>query len=266
LSNDFEEGAKAAQEVAKATGKAIDGVRGLGGWLDRIFGVGIENAVALHWSDRQIVRRIERAIFDWERLELLVHKAQERLKKKGIFQTRLPPPKVMLPILEHATMEYEDDLHTLWANLSATAIDPSAEEVETKYVSVLSEMSAADCKRLEAMYAEWVYWEDWRKSPAREKGDRYSSGIDGLSEKSESSVILFYRLGLILPVSVEVSEYHPGGHNRYGEYEGSTEEKIVSGDLSVVALTQFGEKFCKAVIGDVRGLYTPPAWINPTDD
>ena len=31
-------------------------------------------------------------------------------------------------------------------------------------------------------------------------------------------------------------------------------------DLSVVRFTEFGEKFCKAVIGDVSGLYAPPDW------
>jgi len=34
----------------------------------------------------------------------------------------------------------------------------------------------------------------------------------------------------------------------------------VLGDLSVVGLTEFGEKFCKAVIGDMSGLYEPPDW------
>jgi hypothetical protein len=34
----------------------------------------------------------------------------------------------------------------------------------------------------------------------------------------------------------------------------------VLGDLSVVGLTELEEKFCKAVIGDVSGLYEPPDW------
>jgi hypothetical protein len=32
----FKEGAKAVQEVAKATGKIVDASRGAGGWLDRM--------------------------------------------------------------------------------------------------------------------------------------------------------------------------------------------------------------------------------------
>src|ERR1700682_2606509 len=112
----FKEGAKAIQEVAKATGKVVDAARGAGGWLDRIFGNGVEHAIARRWSDREMTKRIEAAILDWERLELLMQKVEKRLRDKGITQTRLPPPKIMLPLIEHATMEYEDDLHTLWAN------------------------------------------------------------------------------------------------------------------------------------------------------
>ncbi len=46
------------------------------------------------------------------RLDLLLQKVERRLREKGIAQTRLPPPKVVIPLLEHATMEYENDLHT----------------------------------------------------------------------------------------------------------------------------------------------------------
>jgi hypothetical protein len=93
------ETAKAVQEVAKAGGKAIDAGRDAGGWLDRIFGGTIEHAVGLHWSDRVKARRIEAAIYDWERLETLLHKVVGRLKAKGIENTRVIAPKVALPLI-----------------------------------------------------------------------------------------------------------------------------------------------------------------------
>ena len=40
------------------------------------------------------------------------------------------------------------------------------------------------------------------------------------------------------------------------------DKTLVLGDLSIVGLTELGEKFCKAVIGDVSGLYEPPDWAN----
>jgi len=46
------ESVKALREVAETGGKLIDASGRVGGWLDRIFGQGIEDTVALHWSDR----------------------------------------------------------------------------------------------------------------------------------------------------------------------------------------------------------------------
>jgi len=121
---------KAIQETAKLGGKAIDAGSRLGGWLDRIFGPLIEDAVGLHWSDRVRARRVEAAIYDWERLETLLHKVAARLKAQGVDTTRVVPPKVALPLIENATMEGDDDLRTLWANLLANGLDPSAGEIE----------------------------------------------------------------------------------------------------------------------------------------
>src|SRR5262245_48190581 len=114
-SNAVKESAKAAQEVAKTAGKAIDAGRDAGGWLNRIFGDAIEHTVGRVWTDRVKASRVAAAIYDWERLLLLFHKTERRLRKKGVSTTRIPPPKVILPLLENATMETEDELHTLWA-------------------------------------------------------------------------------------------------------------------------------------------------------
>ena len=157
-------------------------------------------------------------------------------------------------------MEYEDDLHTLWANLLASAADPSKEQIERKYVSVLAELSGSDAAVLRTMYAEWAYWEKHSEKDKSEK--RYASGIGGTPDNDESSVILLHRIGLILPVTIEIKEYHPGGYSdKYDEeYGSSTEDKVVGGDLTVVSFTEFGERFCKAVMGDVIDLYQPPTW------
>ncbi|MCP1849400.1 MULTISPECIES: Abi-alpha family protein [unclassified Bradyrhizobium] len=209
----FKEGAKAVQEIAKVAGKAIDAGQGAGGWLDRIFGRGIEDAVGRRWSDRQFTKRVEAAILDWERLVLLFHKVEKRLKDAGITQTKVPPPKIMMPLLQHATMEYEDDLHAMYANLLASALDP-ASEIEKKFVSVLAELSGTDVKVLRSMFAEWMYYED---KAIRKKGEtRYSSGV---SSTIETAVITLYRLGIVLPVQVNVNHFEQRGHDdQYGSY------------------------------------------------
>jgi hypothetical protein len=262
----IEETAKATRELAKTGSKAIDATRDVGGWLDRVFGKAIEHTVGRLWTDRVMASRIEASIYDWERLSTLLHNTEKKLRKKGVEITRAVPPKIALPLLEHATMEQEADLHELWENLLTSALDPSEEEIKRMYVSVLGELSAKDAHALKRLYAEWLYWHK-REVPDywRNTQDRYSSGV---ATDNDESAVLFYRLGLILPVHSTVEEYQSQSavsHNTYSykepEYyvEGGEEARVL-GDLRVVGLTEFGEKFCNAVIGDVSGLFEPPDW------
>src|ERR1700761_759937 len=78
------ESAKAIQEVAKTSGKAIDAGVKAGGWIDKIFGDAFGHTVAHYWTDRMAARRIEASIYNWERAEMLFHKAAERLRKHGV--------------------------------------------------------------------------------------------------------------------------------------------------------------------------------------
>jgi hypothetical protein len=234
------ESAKAVQEAAKLGGKAVDVGRDVGGWLNRIFGKGIEDAVALHWSDRVRTRRIEAAIYDWERLTELTRKVGARLNAKGVSSLRLVPPKIALALLENATVEYEDDLHTLWANLLATGLDEAAKEIQKKYVSILSDLTSDDAKVLRNLYFEWM------KSPADE--------LDLFAETSsaphdEVSIITLNRLGLIAPAIAEFQTYEPGVRDRDREYPPTRETvRTRKGDFDVVEFTPLGAAFCKAVI------------------
>jgi hypothetical protein len=264
----IEEAAKAAQELAKTGSKAIDATRDVGGWLDRIFGRAVEHTVGRFWTNRMLASRVEAAIFDWARLMTLLHNTEKKLRKKGVQVTRVVPPKIALPLLEHATMEHEDDLHELWENLFVSALDPSEEEIKRTYVSVLAELSGRDAHALKWLYAEWRYWQEYQGPDQQGKREsRYSSGI-GI--ENDESAVLFHRLGLILPVHVTVDEYRShrevtSSHSSRAEppdplYVEGGDKMLVLGDLGVVGLTELGEKFCKAVIGDVNGLYEPPDW------
>jgi hypothetical protein len=230
---------------AKAAGKAIDAGQGAGGWLDRIFGAGIEHAVARRWTDRQFAKRVEAAILDWERAVLLFHKVENRLKDVGIAETKIPPPKIMLPLLEHATMEYEDDLHTLWANLLSTALS-SEDQVHRKHVSTLAELSADDARVLREIYRKWqkVNKEGWERGGGSVS---YGPSVD-MPRSADISMNVLFSLGLIFPSLVGFETYEPGGHARWGDYGPSRETLSLPGDLSTVVMTEFGEAFCAAVM------------------
>lgn len=198
--------------------------------------------------------RVRAAIYDYNKLALLYMGVEKELKKRGVKKRRAVPPKVVLPLLEAATMENEKSLQTMWAKLLATAMDASAEVIHRQHVAVLQELSGRNAKYLELMFAEWLYWEKQERS---EKGDRYESGVGGSGGKKDTSVFLFYRLGLIVPVIVGVKQYEKTSKNTYIE---GTEIIRVFSDLEVVVFTEFGEQFCMAIMGDVSTKYRPPDW------
>lgn len=239
------EAAKAVQEVAKVSGKAIDTVRSTGGFLDRIFGQAIEETVGLYWTDRIVAKRIEASIYSWERLESLVHKTKSRLEEKGIINIRAIPPKVALPLIEYATVENEDDLHTLWANLMATGMDASEEDIHRKYVTTLGEMTADDALVLSSMFEEAE--KEISKKETRYSSLAYGPGIDGSNVHDPVSVITLNRLGLIEPAYIKFRTFEPGGHDERGDYGPTQDEISFPGDLQSVVITPLGYAFGRAV-------------------
>jgi Abortive infection alpha len=244
------EGAKALQEVAKTGGKLIDASGRVGGWLDRIFGQGIEDTVALHWSDRIRARRIERAIYDWERLTELMRKVESRLSSKSVPTLRLVPPKIALAIIEHATVEDDDDLHSLWANLLTTGLDAAAGQVHNKYISVLADLTRDDAVVFRSLCQQWFNPE---KPP---KPDRYGSltygpTVDGAASHDAVSIITLNRLGLISPGYTDFISYAPNEDRDFKNPEPFTGSDVRTyGNLDVVEVTDFGVAFYKAVITD----------------
>ncbi len=252
------EAAKALQEVAKTSNNAIDAVRNTGAFLNRVFGRAIEDTVGLLWTDKIAARRIEAAIYSRERLESLAHKVQSRLVEKGVVNIRAIPPKVALSLLEYATVEDEEDLHTLWANLMATGMDASEEGIHRKYVTTLGEMTAIDAFVLSSMFEEAE-----KETSKKETGDlslAYGPGVDGTNAHDPVSVITLNRLGLIEPAYIKFKTFEPGGHDdRYGEYGPSQDEISFPGDLSSVVITPLGYAFGRAVGLTISGATSSPS-------
>jgi hypothetical protein len=246
MSDPVSESAKATQEVAKIATKGLEVVDHLGGWLDRMFGEGVEHSVKAIWTNKVRERSIAGAIHSWERLELLLQKTEERLRKRGVTQYRLVPPKLALPLLQNATMENEDDLHSLWAALLAAAMDPATNEVHRKYVTILADLTGPDAIVLRQIWSEWQAadkQETWGTSTLT-----YGPGVRGTESHDATSVITLNRLGLIAPNYTEITTYLPAGHDGYYKTMEQGDRVQLYGDLLTIVVTPLGEAFCRAIV------------------
>lgn len=218
------ETAKAVQEVAKTSGKIADLTDSAGRFLGGIMGNLVTDGFGLI-EDRLRYYRFERAV-------LLADKTQRRLQEKGITNIRLVPPKIALPLIEHATIENDDDLHTLWSNLLASAMDADFEVVETKFRTVLSDITSSEAHHLRDIF-----------KMANEQGldpDITFQSDGGVEE--EEALRSFLRLGIIKPAWVELALGYDRGEPDY-------QNPIhVYQDIHRFHLTIFGISFCKAVL------------------
>ena len=139
-----DEEAKAVQEVAKATSKALEITEKVGPFLERVFGPLVENAVGVV-SDRLRYYRLIR-LYD------LVHKTERVLAERNIKATRPVPPKLAVPLFGAATVEDDEALHDLWANLLATAMDPNAPQIKRSFIGILDQLEPSDARLLEFFY------------------------------------------------------------------------------------------------------------------
>ena len=199
-----------------------------------------------NWSDRQRARRVEAAIYDWARLEELLHKTAAELEAKGIKATRQVPPKIAISLIENATIEHDDELHSRWAKMLANALNPSVGEIEKKFVTTLAELTGRDVQVFDILCKEWNALD--KTKLIRDGTVKYGAAVDAGKDHDEISIITLNRLGLVAPGFTEFSTYSPPRHNdRYGDYAASGDPVRAYGDLGVVTITPFGEAFYGAV-------------------
>jgi hypothetical protein len=122
-------------------------------------------------------------------------KAQRMLREKGISPQSVPP-SLLLPILEGASIEDDEDLHTRWAALLANAAT-SPELVHPSYIEILKQLSPQDAALLDKLYN---YFKEtgrsvvrpWMNASYTEKSERLKTG-----DNPEIAFNNLVRLGLI---------------------------------------------------------------------
>ncbi len=144
--NEIIEAAKATQEVAKASSKAIDAAEKFGGFLSRYIGGPLEQAIGIYEDKLKYIR--------WERQERLYLRAQDFIEKEGSPKlTRPIPLKHAVPLISSASLEDDDELQDVWARLLVNfTIETSSIESNRTYIDLLERLSS-----LEALIVNSVY-------------------------------------------------------------------------------------------------------------
>lgn len=140
------ETAKATQEVAKATGQALEIAHKVGAFLSQFIGGSLEQVCGIIEDKLKYTR--------WERRIRLMDSATRFMAERGSpMQIRPVPLNVAIPIFEAASLEEDDDLQDLWARLLVNAADAkSGVEVRRLLVSILQDFSHMEVYLLQAIH------------------------------------------------------------------------------------------------------------------
>jgi hypothetical protein len=148
--NEIIETAKATQEVAKASTKALETAEKFGGFLSKYIGGSLEQAVGIFEDKLKYIR--------WERQERLFLRAQDFIEQEGAPRlTRAIPLKHAVPLISSASLEEDNELQDVWARLLVNfTIETSSVESSRTYIDILERLSS-----LEVLIVNSVYLNDY---------------------------------------------------------------------------------------------------------
>ena len=137
----------AIRELAKTAGKGIDATREMGGFIAKYIGGPLEQGIGIFEDRLKFLR--------WERQIRLIRRVQEILDESDLkAPTQNVPMKLLIPILQGATLEENDSLQDIWANLLVNAANASfGEEVRSSYISILEQLNPLDAQILNTLYS-----------------------------------------------------------------------------------------------------------------
>lgn len=143
----FGEETKAVIEVAITSGKAIDASREVGGFISKFIAGPLEQGMGIFEDKLKYMR--------WERQVAIMDKVNKKMTERGLDGPTQPVAmKITIPLLQAASMEEDDNLQELWANLLVNAADKErGVEVRHSYITVLKDLTPFDAMILQRAYS-----------------------------------------------------------------------------------------------------------------
>lgn len=141
------ESAKAAQEIAKTTGKVIDASQTFGGFISRYISGPLEQGVGIFEDKLKYMR--------WERQARLMKRADEFWLSQGLGgPTKAIPLKLAVPLFQAASLEDDDDLQDRWARLLVNGANvDSGVDLQRAYIDILERLTPLEAMILDKIYS-----------------------------------------------------------------------------------------------------------------
>jgi len=238
------ETAKAVQEVAKATGQAINTVERVGQFFSHVMKEPIDTTCGMLADTLRFKR--------WERQVALVDKAEEILRGKNLASVALPlSPKLALPVFHNASLEDDEGLHSIYAKLLVAATDPAMPARRTAFAEILRQVEPDDVRILQSMHS--IYTKKSIEHHERYKNKRWYS-----NRRRPPTWVCVSKREILKDVSIDDGCYWTAvdNLNRLGLVSSYVEEGTVdfeSGDdwISEDAVVSYGgyDELCISALG-----------------
>jgi len=256
MTKEVTEIAKATQEVAKTTRVGIEAAQGVGRFLARVLGEPVETAAGI-LSDHLKYVRLERQ-----------HRLEERydqfLLQRGLQDaTQRVSAKIAIPAIQNASLEEDDQLQDLWAQLLASASDKRLNGmVRSCFIDIIKQLEVVDVRVLNLVYdkvlsknvdrtKEW--WEsdrDPRLEPIRYGiyGRDVQTSLRISTRTYECAADNLFRVRCLAPYQEELEI----------ETEETSEKVSLVHEYGLITITPLGWNF-------VRSCTSPPVMKGPEE-
>lgn len=134
----------------------------------------------------------------WQNQIVILQKVKQKVEASGLPKQQIPL-KVLVPIIEHSSLEEEESLREKWANMLSNAIT-SKVDINPNFVAILSELSPTEVKILDQLHNESSKEGDYAKRRSMRFGRNAICQAFGLSTQDADLIIEnLFRLGLCQP-------------------------------------------------------------------
>ena len=284
--SEFEKEAEAVKAVAELGTESLKTIQKAGGFFRDIIGDGLHDWAALKFSDRQKFKRAAAVVYDYDNIIRIAHKVDQKLLRDGVTTRAAIAPKLGIEFLNHASLEYDDNIQELYAELYASAVNPDKkEQVEVKHIHTLKSLTGGDLRTLKVIFAERMWLRDreqfhlekarlkfeWVEASPKTANELAAlieaEAINPLASQYPYDKIAIESLmsaGIIQPMLVDLDKLLNTKSRKFLK-----NKRIIRGSAIGGELTSYGLEFCKITKPEIRTFdrtpdKRPPYFIKTT--